>query len=362
MLIKSPIFHFFLISNLFKDSYSVTRKASKIQNLSKAPLKIVGSDDEVLHPLFEKEEADAHTSNKPAISGQNPFRSPKTNKKEKGKKKKSLSIEDHSFLKMNLDLPSIVSSSASTPLKPAASSQQNPSTATSLKYGSGMFNFKNEVMKKDQELTGNFNSPFGNELVEDIDIVIFRNITTNPIVPGTVLASKQSSLAPGTVIASTSSTVQPGTVIVENSKIIASKASDEIQSNLNGFDAATFETGNKISDNDENLDYKQPSISLPPTLKKIRSLDEYSIESLSFDPMIPGPKIGLDTEISIDFINNILIPFFKSGKVLDRKSSFSVSYFNNIFFKAFRSFTALIKSFWKKKRYMIFPWNLVKKL
>lgn len=312
--INFPVLHLIFVLNLIGNSYAVTRKASKVLSSAKTPLKIVGSDDEVLHPLFEKEEVDVPNGNsKPAISRQNPLRNSKSNKK--GNKKKPLSFDDNSFLKMNLDLPSIISNSAPGPSKSAGSNSR---------YGPSSFNIKNELVKKEHESIGNFNSPFGNELVEDVDVVLYRKNVTNAIAPGTIITSKPSTLAPGTVIATSSPNLAPRTVIVDNSRISNSKLLDDKQNIPIGFDAPTFERENKIPGNDEVFDDKTPLVPLPPRIKKVRSLDEYSIESISFDPMIPGPKIGLDTEITIDFVNNILIPFFKSGKVLDRKSSFSV--------------------------------------
>lgn len=314
MLINFTVIHLIFVLNLIGNSYGVTRKVSKVHSSAKTPLKIVGSDDEVLYPLFEKEDVEVPTS-KPAISRQSHFRSSKNNKKVK--KMKPLSFDDNSFLKMNLDLPSIVSNTAPAPSK---------SVGSSTRYGLSSLNIRNELVKKEHESIGNFNSPFGNEIVEDVDVVLFRKNVTNSVAPGTIITSKPSTLAPGTVIATSSPNLVPGTVIVDNTRLSTSKLLDDKQYIPTGFDAPTFERENKISGNDEVFDDKTPLVPLNPRIKKVRSLDEYSIESISFDPMIPGPKIGLDTEITIDFIYNILIPFFKSGKVLDRKSSFSVKF------------------------------------
>lgn len=342
MLIKLSVLHLIFVSNLIGKSYSAIHKVSRIQSSSKSHLNIVASDDEVLHPLFEKKERDS-SNIKSAISCQNSSRSSRNSKK--GKKKSIPFDEGSSFLKMNLDLPSIISNSASITQKAAVLNQKNPfSFSSSTKYGSSTSNVKSEATKErtqDLETLFNFNSPFGTEIAEDIDIVLFRKdvskiiapgaliaLSSSTVTPGTVISSSSSSVTPGTVISSSSSSVTPGTVIIDSSNVIATKTvTHPLVGNHNipiGVDSPNFELENKIPCNVDFNDNKPPFPVLPPRVKKVRSLDEYSIEGLTFDSTIPGPKISLDTDITIDFISETLIPFFKSGKVLDRKSSYSV--------------------------------------
>lgn len=329
MLINFSILHLIFVLNLIEKSYSVIRKVSKFQSSSKAPLKIVASDDEVLHPLFEKEEGDSSTI-KPADSCQNSSRSSRNSKKEK-KTTRLHTDEGSSFLKMNLDLPSIMTNFASTPSNAVVLNQKiSFAFNSSTNYGSSTSLAKSEASiekTQDQETIGNFNSPFGNEIAEDIDVVLFRKNVSNAIAPGMIISSSSTHAIPGTVISSSSSSAIPGTVIVDSSKIIASKPFtpplDEKNNILIGFDSLTLEIENKIPCNVDLNNNKHPVPVLPPKGKRVKTLDEYSIEGLTFDNT-PGPKIGLDSEITIDFISKTLIPFFKSGKVLDRKSSYSV--------------------------------------
>jgi hypothetical protein len=329
----SSLLHLVFVLSLIGKSCAVIHKVSNV------PVKIVGSDDEVLHPLFEKEDEtseflanpsriDAPASKPATISSHNQFRNSKNNKK--SRKMKPLPYDDNPFLKMNLDLPSIISNSASAPapLKPTHHIHQNaPSSGSSIKHGHG----SRISTVKENEIIRNIGSPLGNEIVaEDINTDLFRTNLTNSVTPGTVISSRSSSsVAPGTVIATSSPTVTPGTVIVDSTKLNASKQQDDKPNIPTGFDSSSCEGENMVpvNTNDQIVNDKNPFIYLPPRMKKVRSLDEYSIEGLGFDPMVPGPKIGLDTEITVDFITKTLIPFFKSGKVLDRKSSFSVKCF-----------------------------------
>ena len=58
--------------------------------------------------------------------------------------------------------------------------------------------------------------------------------------------------------------------------------------------------------------------------KKIRSLEEHTIQAMAYDHSYNGPKIDLKFNITAEFVNSTLIPYFKSGKNLDRKSAYSV--------------------------------------
>lgn len=64
-----------------------------------------------------------------------------------------------------------------------------------------------------------------------------------------------------------------------------------------------------------------PSIKLP---KKIKYLDEYVLQALDFDPTYQGPRIDMKADINITFVKDTLIPFFKAGGLLDRKTAYTV--------------------------------------
>ena len=63
-----------------------------------------------------------------------------------------------------------------------------------------------------------------------------------------------------------------------------------------------------------------------PKQKKIRALEEYTIDAMTYESGYNGPKIDLTSNITTEFINSTLIPYFKSGMTLDRKSAFSVRF------------------------------------
>ena len=316
MWIKSSAICLILALNSFEKYHAKTKTLANVDSVLKKPLKIVASDDEVLQPLHEKEEGDSNTG-KPIISQQNPTR---RSRKSGGKNRRSHPIDEFSFLKMNLDLPSINSNIVSAGAAPKA--QLIFSSSSSSSSNNAPLFEKKALIKKEinHVISENFDSPFGNEKIKDIDIVLFRPSVSNSVAPGTVIA--------------TSSSYQGSKTFNDKQNIPLVPAVST------GFDVPMIEstnqslpitvpqiiglTENALPCNSEVVNNKKPSI-LPPKMKKVRSLDEYSIEGLTFDHANPGPKIGLDTNITTSFINSILIPFFKSGKVLDRKSSYSVT-------------------------------------
>jgi hypothetical protein len=94
----------------------------------------------------------------------------------------------------------------------------------------------------------------------------------------------------------------------------------------------TIEKVNKLPNAESSTDlsesYDNHQVSLfgqPIRLKKIRSLDESAIELLEFESNYTGPRIDLQTGLTISFVKDTLVPFFKSGGQLDRKSAYSVS-------------------------------------
>ena len=92
-------------------------------------------------------------------------------------------------------------------------------------------------------------------------------------------------------------------------------------------------TLNATDSSDEKNNEISPSIESPLSLnmpvavtkqKKIKALEENTINTMQHDLNYDGPKIDLKVNITVDFVNSTLIPFFKSGKILDRKSAYSV--------------------------------------
>lgn len=302
MWTKSYVFHLLFIFNLAEKCLSYCDKISQNQ-VNKPPLRIIASDDEVLQPLIEKDDDDSNNY-KQEISPQNPFRRSKRSKSKTNKtsmKRRNIDDDDaFSFLKMNLDLPSINSNSV------IYANNQTINNPNNLSI--------NENPKQEKlEVEDNFDSPFGSEIIKEVDTVLFRNHKV--VSPGIIIASSSSSVAPGTVITSmgdTQNTV-PGVdgFNIDFDLPIASSQSGKV-------------VENKLPANLDVIINKTPTIIVPAKIKKVRSLDEFTIDGLTFDPANRGPKINLDTNITTNFISTTLIPFFKSGKILDRKSSYSV--------------------------------------
>lgn len=308
-------FHFILVLNLFHVIFGNTGRASIAQ---KSPLKIIGSDEEVLQSLHEKDDNSKFEKSfmkmYTSINNEFSFSSPSKIRSNsvsfssssfgsmKGVRQSKPQVESESFhYKMNLDLPSINANNLKL--------QNKPSEFT---LSASPNNLKAALNETPQNT--NFNNPFENG--KDIDIVLFtrpnstiRNdsMLLNPQMPvnsGTVIVSlpinqKETNIAPGTVL--TAPNFKPSIVPVSN----------------DAFSLAKFGTP----------DVKLPqssSCTQPSKASKIKSLERPGIENMVFDPLYAGPRITIDSSVTTDFVYKILIPYFKAEKLLDRKSSYSV--------------------------------------
>ena len=305
--------------------------------------KIVGSDDEELQPLlYEKGESTEFIS-------QTVTRQSRTSRKSRKSRKSRLSRPDNefnefdqhalllkmnlnftasqniiqderthpvtlqpSFTKLSLDLPSIKSNVVRSSLRAAGSPEVDE--------------MKPEVIiasidsqKTDERVLHKF--PHSKINSEEIEVVIFQSNGTK-VVPGTVIASKNKVPAPGTIITT-----------IKNDKTVPTS-----------FPITLIDSSNLFSE-DFNISIlcpKLPTVDFSTSTvskhKKIKSLDEKSINTLDFDNSVTGPKINLDTEITSNFVSSVLVPFFKSGKVLDRKSTYVViihHFFNYVILSLF---------------------------
>lgn len=277
-------------------------RASNALNL---PLKIVGSDEEILHPFYEKEDRlNTEKTNLKFVRTIGEFSSPSKMKSASS----SFSGSSNSF-KMNLDLPSMNNN-----LKATAKISGNNIFAMS----SSNSNEKRETLHK------HLNSPFGKDKDIDLDVVLFTspNTTTNPTIAssGTVIISsttneRERQVAPGTIITSFS---------IATEKDFESKFSVPINNDFSSTYSGSehrLPLPSKIINNDRNSVLLCPQ---PHKTNKIKSLEKFEIENLTFDPSYLGPKITIDSSLTADFVYKILIPYFKSEKLLDRKSSYSV--------------------------------------
>ena len=209
-----------------------------------------------------------------------------------------------SFTKLSLDLPSIKSNVARSSLRAAGS----PEVAE----------MKPEVIiasidsqKTDERVLHKF--PHSKISSEEIEVVIFQSNGTK-VVPGTIIASKNKVPAPGTIITT-----------IKKDKTVPT-----------AFPITLIDSSNSFSEDFNNsiLCPKLPTVDVSTSTvskhKKIKSLDEKSINMLDFDNSVTGPKINLDTKITSEFVSSVLVPFFKSGKVLDRKSTYVVIIHNGL--------------------------------
>ena len=324
MRLSTVLFKSILAFNLIFKGYSLPHDHSG------PSAKIVGSDDEELQPLlYEKGESTEFIS-------QTVTRQSRTSRKSRKSRKSRLSRPDNefnefdqhalllkmnlnftasqniiqderthpSFTKLSLDLPSIKSNVARSSLRAAGS----PEVAE----------MKPEVIiasidsqKTDERVLHKF--PHSKINSEEIEVVIFQSHGTK-VVPGTVIASKNKVPAPGTIITT-----------IKNDKTVPTS-----------FPITLIDSSNLFSE-DFNISIlcpKLPTVDFSTSTvskhKKIKSLDEKSINTLDFDNSVTGPKINLDTEITSNFVSSVLVPFFKSGKVLDRKSTYVVIIHNGL--------------------------------
>lgn len=301
-------FDFILVLNLFHVIFGNTVRASIAQ---KSPLKIIGSDEEVLQPLHEKDDNSKFEKSfmkmYTSINNEFSFSSPSKIRSN------SVSFSSSSFGSMkgfrqskpqvesDLDLPSIKANNLKL--------QNKPSEFT---LSASPNNLKAALNETPQNT--NFNNPFEND--KDIDIVLFTrpnstiqndSMLLNPQMPvnsGNVIFSlpinqKEPNIAPGTVL--TAPNFKPNIVPVSN----------------DAFSFAKF--GTPDAKLPQSLSCTQPS-----KASKIKSLERPGIENMVFDPLYAGPRITIDSSVTTDFVYKILIPYFKAEKLLDRKSSYSV--------------------------------------
>lgn len=278
---------------------------------------ILGSDDEVLTPLFEKNDVSIAVStshNHNSLSSSNSKRTHSS----KSRKKSRNAIDNHnikSHLKMNLDLPSI---------KTNLAKESMPTTV------------ENVLERLD------FNIPFDGVNQEDIEFTSLKQLPTkNGIAPGTIIAdTKKATVQPGIVIVSKAQpgvvivgkgpTVPPGTIVgiadtAKNPNVISAFAELPFSDSSDDFVSSSLDL--KINE------YKPPSNTIMAPIrpdligrqKKIHALEEYTIHSLKHENDYFGPKIDLENNITVEYVNSVLIPFFKTGKTLDRKSAYSVT-------------------------------------
>lgn len=351
-------------------------KNAELKDSFKAP--IIGSDDEILQPLIETE---AEKNDRPfTISSFSNESSFKTSKKSRRSKKKSMTNwyeEMDSLNKMNIVFKAV-------PVKASPGQAAKFVAKQDIKVEQKSIKSKNDFMFESpfgKEVDDDFDYSIFNTYTVPAkpDLVIFELKSSASAPKPTVIFDSSSSnssqgkenksvgevirsenenslIKPGSVIVDVSknSSLKPGTVIVDGTRNhtikLESSTVDEVQ--FNGIKPGTIITSghdnyNVHESNKPLIDEQQQSresenlkpefnqnISSPNTItgyiptqtkqKSLRSLDEYSIESLAFDPSYLGPKIDLDTEIDVQFVSSILIPYFKSGKLLDRKSSYSV--------------------------------------
>lgn len=430
---------------------------------------VIGSDDEVLTPIFEKNDVEIAVS-----ASHDTSRSSKSKKHRNSSRKSRYSksaFDPNSLLKLNLDLPSI----QSNPVKPK-SLFEAPIEKTKIEDVSkvevedpkaNLGKEKKSVIKNVQEKF-NFNLPFADVDPEDFEIAItkpaeFKTAELKSAVnPGTIIAGKPNAIQPGTVIASKPNSIQSGVVIagkpatIPPGTIVASSEKSNNPSSITALAELPFDTsldesdikslvnvaktaplppgtvittapgtvitsserrssnpgqlkliaelpfGSSSDDSEKPLyesnikdvkpqvsenksqanvsEHKENKLPVNPTTsaqvinkpapmakhKKIRSLEEHTIQAMAYDHSYNGPKIDLKFNITAEFVNSTLIPYFKSGKNLDRKSAYSVRSIYMLFkcfiLFMFRSFSERIKNFWTRRLCMILPWNQMKTL
>lgn len=295
----------------------------------KLPLKIVGSDDEVLQPFFELDnnyskleknnfktdrisnsEFSFSSPTKMKSSSSSFISSSGSSSMTKGSKQ-----SESGHFKMNLDLPTININNNNNLKVQSPKPSENILSAPSATLKAA---FSDALQKI------NFNNPFEiDKDIIDIDIVLFSPNSTirNNAVP----MNPPTTILPGTVIVShplihekENNNIAPGTVInapKESELKVKVPVSTDVFSSFKSLPIL------KIIQNERNT---APSLTQPTKPSIIRSLERPEIENLVFDQLYAGPKITIDSSVTTDFVYKILIPYFKSEKLLDRKSSYSV--------------------------------------
>lgn len=203
------------------------------------------------------------------------------------------------------------------------------------------------------------------------------------LTPGTIIATgDRRSITPGTVLSEP--TLAPGTIIGISSQsnpqtplpgtILGSSPSPSVKPNISRPLAPLpgtvlgVSTKPAISENISNIARRsrssrqdEPQLPLPPLSNsafmkpsKIDDLEEDIANSLTFDPSYTGPKITIDSPISVEYVRDTLVPFFKSGKLLDRKSSYSVPFYTFFFIFFIFIFSYCTEPFLSLKRRTIY--------
>lgn len=142
-------------------------------------------------------------------------------------------------------------------------------------------------------------------------------------------------LSTGQAEASNQQKLPEGTVIFAPQSSSSEQKNPIAPVNSQGSDGGTQATNNSIPSAESGIEISDNGKKSGPTVikpqarnsrsKKVKALEKDAIESLEFELGYNGPRIDLHSNITIPFVKDTLIPFFKSGGLLDRKSAFSVS-------------------------------------
>lgn len=307
----------------------------------------MGSDDEVLMPLFDNNDVSIAVSASHDHSRSSASKSSKKSRTSKYSRKSSRTAQvDYglkSHLKMNLDLPSIQSRSGFSSQQSQQSLKEFENFPLSLPSFQSNLTEDSKLTVKNVQEKVDFNIPFDIITPEDIEVVVVKQVkaqvSKNTVAaPGTIITARKATVQPGTVIVSKAqpgvvltgkaATVSPGTIVgiadsARNPSVISTFAEIPFSSSSDDCNYPKFDS--KPSEN------KQPTnsnLNRPDTFagkhKRIHALEEYTIYSLKHDNDYAGPKIDLMINITVEYVSSVLIPYFKSGKILDRKSAYSV--------------------------------------
>lgn len=294
---------------------------------------VIGSDDEVLTPIFEKNDVEIA-----ADSSHDPSRLSKKRTSKSSHRISRASRLFHyehgsdSFLKTNLDPSDSQNSVNSSPhpsiskLHASASSGDVvnvPKFSLDLPSIKSNLDIRQSLIKNVPE-SADFN--VSSILIESKDIEQMSDRKA-PILNN---SGKQSTLKPGTVIVSISESVQSGSINSGKLGTITTTDNNKLENSL------ADQSSNNASLDENKLPINSINITAPSSLnrptppaikhKRVRALEEYTICSMHYDYWYNGPRIDLKTNITVEFINSTLIPYFKSGKILDRKSAYSVHF------------------------------------
>lgn len=297
---------------------------------------VLGSDDEILTPLFEKNDVSI------AVSASHDHSRSSKSKKSHSSKSRRTSRTGHDYkslnshLKMNLDLPSIQSSSGSD-------SQQSLKEFGSVPLESSLIQAnkaqESKITVKNVQEKVNFNIPFVSVNPEDLEVVVIKQVPKKVIAPGPIITGGRkvtvkpgavivSKVQAGVVISGRGSTIPPGTIVgtaanIDTPSVIPALAEIPFSESCNDLGSTNNENKQTV-----NLIISSTVLNKPEQSgkqKKVHALEEYTIYSLKHENDYSGPKIDLSNNITVEYVNSVLIPYFKSGKILDRKSAYSVT-------------------------------------